>query len=146
ERGHIGVVLPYERLVARVGGSRPSSVGLSSEQAPILTADAVLARIIPSGSLEQIIYRVDALHWIEERGVPVMNSPRAIERAVDKFYTTALLQDAGLPTPETVVCERLADAMEAGRAMLPGGDVILKPLFGSMGHGLVRFSDPDTAF
>ena len=75
-----------------------------------------------------------------------MNSPRAIERAVDKFYTTALLQDAGLPTPETVVCERLADAMEAVRAMLPGGDVILKPLFGSMGHGLVRFSDPDTAF
>src|SRR4029450_2802693 len=81
ERGHIGVVLPYEGLVARVGGSSPSSVGLSSEQAPILTADAVLARIIPSGSLEQIIYRVDALHWIEERGVPVMNSPRAIERA-----------------------------------------------------------------
>ena len=34
-----------------------------------------------------------------------MNSPRAIERSVDKFYTTALLQEAGLPTPETVVCE-----------------------------------------
>ena len=63
---------------------------------PLFEADAVLARIIPSGSLEQIIYRVDALHWIEERGVPVINSPRAIERAVDKFYTSALLQEAGL--------------------------------------------------
>jgi RimK family alpha-L-glutamate ligase len=143
ERGHIGVVLPYERLVARVGGSSASSVGLSSEQAPILTADAVLARIIPSGSLEQIIYRVDALHWIEERGVPVMNSPRAIERSVDKFYTDALLHEAGLPTPETVVCETVAGAMEAVRAM---GDVIIKPIFGSMGHGLVRVSDPDVAF
>jgi RimK family alpha-L-glutamate ligase len=143
ERGHIGVVLPYEGLVARVGGSRRSSVGLSSEQAPILTADAVLARIIPSGSLEQIIYRVDALHWIEERGVPVMNSPRAIERSVDKFYTDALLHEAGLPTPETVVCETVAGAMEAVRAM---GDVIIKPIFGSMGHGLVRVSDPDVAF
>jgi len=143
ERAHIGVVLPYEGLVARVGGSRPSSVGLSSEQAPILTADAVLARIIPSGSLEQIIYRVDALHWIEERGVPVMNSPRAIERSVDKFYTDALLHEAGLPTPETVVCETVAGAMEAVRAM---GDVIIKPIFGSMGHGLVRVSDPDVAF
>ena len=143
ERGHIGVVLPYEGLVARLGGPDRTSVGLSSEQAPILTADAVLARIIPSGSLEQIIYRVDALHWIEEHGVPVMNSPRAIERAVDKFYTDALLHEAGLPTPETVVCETVASAMEAVRAMK---SVIIKPIFGSMGHGLVHVSDPDVAF
>ena len=156
ERGHIGVVLPYEGLVATLGGPARSSAGLSSEQAPILTADAVLARIIPSGSLEQIIYRVDALHWIEEHGVPVMNSPRAIERSVDKFYTDALLHEAGLPTPETVVCETVAAAMEAVRTMLgrkgPGDDpafddaVIIKPIFGSMGHGLVRVSDPDVAF
>ena len=103
----------------------------------------MLARIIPSGSLEQIIYRVDALHWIEKRGVPVMNSPRAIERSVDKFYTTALLQEAGLPTPETVVCEGATEAMAAVAAM---GDVIIKPIFGSMGHGMVRVSDPDVAF
>lgn len=144
-RGHSARVLPYEGLRAHIGGTR-GATALTSETAALLNANAVLARIIPSGSLEQIIYRVDALHWIEERGVFVMNSPRAIERAVDKFYTTALLQEAGLPTPETVVCEGLADAMEAVRAMLPGGDVILKPIFGSMGHGLVRFSDPDTAF
>ena len=152
-RGHIGVVLPYEGLVARLGGPGRTSVGLSSEQAPILTADAVLARIIPSGSLEQIIYRVDALHWIEEHGVRVMNSPRAIERSVDKFYTDALLHEAGLPTPETVVCETVANAMDAVRAMLGQRDgagednaVIIKPIFGSMGHGLVRVSDPDVAF
>jgi RimK family alpha-L-glutamate ligase len=152
EREHIGVVLQYEGLVAKVGGAKGSAVGLSSEQAPILTADAVLARIIPSGSLEQIIYRVDALHWIEEHGVPVMNSPRAIERSVDKFYTDARLHEAGLPTPETIVCETAAGAMEAVRAMLgqPGagesGDVIIKPIFGSMGHGIVRVGDPDVAF
>ena len=103
----------------------------------------MLARIIPNGSLEQIIYRVDALHWLEDRGVPVMNSPRAIERCVDKFYTSALLHEAGLATPETIVCERIDDAMAAVREM---GDVIIKPLFGSMGHGMVRVSDPETAF
>ena len=70
---------------------------LSSARTSILDADAVLARIIPTGSLEQIIYRVDSLHWIEERGVPVMNSPRAIERCVDKFYTTALLARGRAP-------------------------------------------------
>jgi len=143
DRGHTGRVLPYEGLVARLGTAPSVAVGLSSDRAAIFDADAVLTRFIPTGSLEQIIYRMDALHWIEKRGVPVMNSPRAIERSVDKFYTTALLQEAGLPTPETVVCEGAADAMAAVQAM---GDVIVKPIFGSMGHGMVRVSDPDVAF
>ena len=144
ERGHSGVVLPYEQLRARLGGTRqPASGELRSADLPLFAADAVLARIIPGGSLEQIIYRVDALHWIEERGVPVMNSPRAIERSVDKFYTDALLTEAGLPTPRTVVCEGVDDAVDAVREM---GSVVIKPLFGSMGHGLVRVSDPDTAW
>jgi RimK family alpha-L-glutamate ligase len=140
-RGHRADVLPYEGFVARAGGQ--STGGLSIGSAAIFDADAVLTRIIPAGSLDQIIYRVDALHWIEKRGIPVMNSPRAIERSVDKFYTTALLHEAGLPTPETVVCENAKDAMAAAIAM---GDVVVKPLFGSMGHGMMRVSDPDVAF
>jgi RimK family alpha-L-glutamate ligase len=153
ERGHSGCVEPYEGLVARLGGTRGARNSLSGRQTAILDADAVLARFIPSGSLEQIIYRVDALHWIEEHGVRVMNSPRAIERSVDKFYCDALLQEAGLPTPETVVCETTDEAMAAVVAILgrggpgeSGGDVVIKPIFGSMGHGIVRVSDPDVAF
>jgi RimK family alpha-L-glutamate ligase len=136
DHGHAGVVLSYEQLVGRLPG------GLSSESVPILEADAVLARIIPGGSLEQVIYRVDALHWIEDRGAVVVNSPRTIERCVDKFYTTALLHDAGLPMPETVVCEQTDEAMAAVRAM---GDCVIKPIFGSLGHGMVRVSEPEVA-
>jgi RimK family alpha-L-glutamate ligase len=138
-RGHTACVLPYEALTTRFA----QACSVTSEGVPLLEADAVLARIIPNGSLDQIIFRVDLLHWLEHRGVVVINSARAIERSVDKFMTTALLHHAGLPTPETVVCERAVDAMEAVRAM---GDVVIKPLFGSMGHGLVRVSDPDVAF
>src|SRR4029077_1268784 len=105
---------------------------------------AVLARIIPAGSLEQIVFRVDALHALEERGVLVVNSPRTIERTVDKLWTTALLAGAGLRVPETVVCERADHAMAAFRSL--GGDTIVKPLFGSMGLGMVRVSDEDMAF
>jgi len=141
-RGHTGTVVPYESLVARIA-PRTTTATLSADSQQLLSAPAVLARIVPNGSLEQIIYRVDALHWLEDRGVRVMNSPRAIERCVDKFYTSALLREAGLDTPETVVCERIDDAMAAVREM---GDVIVKPLFGSMGHGMVRVSDPETAF
>jgi RimK family alpha-L-glutamate ligase len=142
ERGHTASVRPYEGLVAQLGATTHSN-GLSSERSSLLDADGVLVRIVPNGSLEQIIYRLDALHWVEQRGVPIMNSPRAVERSVDKFYTTALLQDAGLPTPETVVCEGADEAMVAVRRM---GDVIIKPLFGSMGHGMVRVSDPEIGF
>ncbi len=148
ERGHLAALVPYEGLTARLRVEAGSNVEaglqarLTSEQISILDADVVLARIIPGGSLEQLIYRVDALHWIENRGVRVVNTPRAIERSVDKFYTTTLLHDAGLRVPETVVCERVEDAMAAVRAMR---DVIIKPIFGSLGHGMVRVSDAETA-
>src|SRR5687768_4436440 len=143
ERGHVGHIAPYESLRARIGLTADLAV---ERGLPVFDADAVLARIIPDGSLEQIICRVDALHWIEERGIPVMNPARAIERSVDKFYTTALLHEAGLPVPDTEVCERGSDAMAAIRRMLADGDVIIKPVFGSMGHGMVRVGDPDVAF
>jgi RimK family alpha-L-glutamate ligase len=138
-RGHTGAIVPYEGLVASIG-RRP---GLRSRAADLDRADAVLARIIPSGSLEQIIYRVDALHRLEDRGVRVMNSPRAIERTVDKFWTSALLEQCGLPTPDTIVCETPEEAVAAFREL---GDVIVKPLFGSMGLGMVRVSDEEMAF
>jgi RimK family alpha-L-glutamate ligase len=145
-RGHVGVVLPYEALIARMGRMAGASGGapdsLTALGVSIFDADAVFARIIPSGTLEQIIYRVDALHWIEDRGVTVVNSPRAIERAVDKFYTSALLREAAVPTPEIVVCERAADALAAVEAF---GDAVIKPIFGSMGLGLVRVGDLEVA-
>ena len=140
ERGHEGRVLPYEGLVSRFGGTGPRFAAAGEDLAP---CGAVLARIIPAGSLEQIISRVDALHALEERGIPVINSPRTIERTVDKLWTTALLAHAGLPVPETVVCEHPDEAMAAFRAL---GDVIVKPLFGSMGLGMVRVSDEEMAF
>lgn len=130
-------------MTARLGTGRGVARALGADGEELLAASAVLARIIPNGSLEQIIFRVDALHWLEDRGGVVMNSPRAIERCVDKFYTSAILQGAGLPTPETIVCERPEDAAAAFREL---GDVIVKPLFGSMGLGMVRVADPETAF
>ena len=132
-------MVPYEGLVTRIG----PAPGLRSRTTELDAADLVLARIIPSGSLEQIIYRVDALHRLEDRGVRVCNSPRCIERTVDKLYTSALLEQCGIPTPETVVCDDIEEAFAAFRAM---GDVIVKPLFGSMGLGMVRVTDEEMAF
>jgi RimK family alpha-L-glutamate ligase len=110
---------------------------------PLERCDAVLVRAIPGGSLEQVIYRMDTLHHLENAGVRIINSPSTIERSVDKYYTLTLAVDAGLPTPRTIVVEGFDDAM-AGYHEL-GGDVVLKPLFGSEGRGIVRITDVDTA-
>lgn len=138
-RGFEPVLLPWEGNVGRMG----VGAGVSNSGRPLRDARAVLARIIPNGSLEQLIYRVDTLHRLEADGVRVMNSARAIERTVDKAWTSALLEQAGLLTPETVACERSEDAMSAFRAM---GDVVVKPLFGSMGLGMTRVTDEDMAW
>ena len=64
ERGHSGEVRPYEGLVASVGHvpveasltwaeQSRRQTRLTSDQASILDADAVFARIIPGGSLER---------------------------------------------------------------------------------------------
>jgi RimK family alpha-L-glutamate ligase len=139
ERGHQVTVLPYEGLVACIG----PAPGLRSKHSLLDDMDAVLARIIPAGSLEQIVFRVDALHRLEDRGIPVVNSPRAIERTVDKFWTSTLLEQCGVPTPDTVVCDDIEEAFAAFRTM---GDVIVKPLFGSMGLGMVRVTDEEMAY
>jgi RimK family alpha-L-glutamate ligase len=95
------------------------------------------------GSLEQIVFRMDALHRLEKLGVQVVNSAAAIERTVDKYYTSFLLSDAGIPTPRTLVTEVFETAIEACRTI---GDVVVKPLFGSEGKGMVRIRDAETAY
>ncbi len=140
ERGQVATLARYEDLVATVRGG--TTIGSGS--AALSGADLVLARIIPNGSLEQIIFRVDVLHALEERGVQVVNSARLIERTVDKFRTSATLERHGLPPPATVVCESIEAAYQAREQL--GGDVIVKPLFGSMGLGMVRVSDEESAF
>jgi len=126
-------------MVGRIDGD----VAVAGSEVRLDGCDAVIVRGIPRGSLEQVIFRVDALHALVERGVTCVNGPRAIERTVDKFLASALLARAGVPTPRTIACERPEDALGAFEEL--GGDVIVKPLFGSMGAGMTRVDDADVA-
>lgn len=106
--------------------------------------DAVLVRTMPAGSLEQIIFRMDLLHAAEAKGVRVINPPRALETCVDKYLTNVRLEAAGLPIPKTIVAQTCDDAMQAFEAL--GRDVVVKPLFGSEGRGMVRITDAEVAW
>ena len=139
-RGITAPSFPVTRLTARLS-ARP---WLAAADEALESYDVLFVRTIPGGSLEQVIFRVDALHRLENAGVRIVNSPTVIERTVDKYYTSALLEDAGLPTPRTIVTEWFDEAMTAFHEL--GGDIVVKPIFGSEGRGIVRVSDPDTAY
>jgi RimK family alpha-L-glutamate ligase len=126
-------------MVGRIDGG----ISLRGGEAALEQSDVILVRGIPRGSLEQIVFRVDALHALGATGVRAVNGAPAIERTVDKFLASALLAAAGIPTPRTAVCERPDDALAAFAEL--GADVIVKPLFGSMGFGMARVEDPDIA-
>ncbi|MBI3410465.1 MAG: RimK family alpha-L-glutamate ligase [Planctomycetes bacterium] len=106
--------------------------------------DAVIVRTMPPGSLEQVIFRMDALHRCQATGRRVVNPPLALETCIDKYLACARLDAAGLPVPRTTVCQNADSAMEAHLAL--GGDVVVKPLFGSEGRGMIRVSDEETAW
>ncbi|CAB3793025.1 ATP-grasp domain-containing protein [Paraburkholderia fynbosensis] len=101
--------------------------------------DAVFVRGIAGGTFEQVTLRLGILHALRESGVPVYNDARAIERSVDKSMTSFLLHRAGVPTPATWAVESVAFAQRVlMREAAAGRQVVLKPLFGSQGHGLKR--------
>jgi ribosomal protein S6--L-glutamate ligase len=106
--------------------------------------DAVLVRTMPLGSLESVIFRMDCLQAIEAAGIRVINPPRSLEVAIDKWLTLHRLHLAGVPTPPTVTCQTRDAAMSAFEEL--GGDVLVKPIFGGEGRGIVRVQDIDTAW
>lgn len=131
------VSLPFSEIAAELlpqGGCRVRTGGVYLD-----AFDAVIVRTMPPGSLEQVVFRMDCLGRHAEQGGVVVNSPRAIEAAVDKFLTSAKLQAAGLLTPRTIVCQTFDDALAAFEAL--GRDVVVKPLFGSEGRGITRITD-----
>jgi ribosomal protein S6--L-glutamate ligase len=63
---------------------------------------------------------------------------------VDKFLAGARLEAAGLRVPPTIVCQHTEAAMEAFVSL--GESIVVKPLFGSEGRGMVRISNMELAW
>jgi ribosomal protein S6--L-glutamate ligase len=133
ELGHTSAAVDFRALFATHTGSDP-----------LADFDAIIVRTMPAGSLEQIVFRMDVLQQAVSRGQVVLNAPKAVETCVDKFLTDHRLRAAGLPVPVSVVCQRWQDAMPAFESL--GRDVVVKPLFGSEGRGMVRVTDRELAW
>lgn len=137
--------IPYEcftfpRLVARLGYKPYFKVNGTSILDDL---DALIIRPIGRGSLEELVFRMDMLYKLERQGFYMVNPPTAIEHCVDKYDILAILEDEGVPVPRTLATESVNEALKAFSEL--GGDVVVKPIFGSRGQGATRVNDVDIA-
>jgi tetrahydromethanopterin:alpha-L-glutamate ligase len=79
--------------------------------------------------------RINLLRRLEAAGVLVLSAPDRLDVAVDRYRMTLELARLGLPVPETVITEDLAEAEAAVERF---GAAVLKPLFTSKGRGMHR--------
>ncbi|MCA9062579.1 MAG: RimK family alpha-L-glutamate ligase [Planctomycetaceae bacterium] len=146
ELGHAMIPLRFETMVARIRSNTIEFVCFDPEtetRTSLNSLDTVIVRTMPPGSLEQVVARMDMLAGLQALGVRIVNSPRALECAVDKFLTSQKLALAGIPTPATIACESEEAAMDAFEQL--GRDVVVKPLFGAEGRGLLRVTERELA-
>src|SRR5688500_13676517 len=77
--GHTAEPVDFRRVCAAAGAPVADAPG-----SPDLDQfEAVIVRTMPPGSLEQVVFRMDRLHALAGRGIPVLNPPRALEICVD---------------------------------------------------------------
>lgn len=134
------ICFSYRQVIGRVNYTPEASV---NEIDILQDLDALITRPIGRGSLEEILFRMNLLQKLERLGLLIINPPLAIERSVDKYCSLTLFQENGLPVPRTAVTESHDEALKCFHEL--GGDVVVKPLFGSRGVGATRITDPDIA-
>jgi RimK family alpha-L-glutamate ligase len=134
------VCFSFPQILARVG-YKPSvesgNLNLHEE------LDCLIIRPIGKGSLEELVFRMDVLYRLQRLGLYVINPPEAIEHCVDKYDILAIMEENGLPVPRTAVTENTDEALKSFDEL--GGDVVVKPVFGSRGVGSTRINDREVA-
>lgn len=105
--------------------------------------DAVIVRDVGAGAFEGVSFRFDILRELEAGGIPVINSPEAIQNAANKYHASYLMSKACLPAPETIAVQDLEAAL---RAVSRFGDSVIKPVFGYKGKDIARIRNGEVMF
>jgi tetrahydromethanopterin:alpha-L-glutamate ligase len=129
--------------LTKCGFATQSATGLHVDGFDGTLPDGLIVRTVSGGTFEAVTLRLGVLHALRELGVPVWNDARAIERCVDKSMTSFLLARAGIATPATWTTESYDEARAIVQRQAADGPLVLKPLFGSQGRGLMLIRTPD---
>jgi tetrahydromethanopterin:alpha-L-glutamate ligase len=119
-------------ISARLGEDGALAVRAAEEAVDDFDAFVLVRALSPRGDadVQFSVYRA-----LEEAGALVINRLGALLDAQDKFRTSQLLLRAGVATPAAALVQTPAEAAAVARSW---GDVVLKPLAGSLGEGVER--------
>jgi [lysine-biosynthesis-protein LysW]---L-2-aminoadipate ligase len=120
------LALPFEPGKGRASGA-PAFEGV----------DIVLERCLSFSRAQ------NALHVLEEWGIPTVNRAAVVDTCGDKLSTTQALLRDGVPTPRTLLAFTSEMALAAIEEL--GYPCVLKPTVGSWGRLLARVNDRDAA-
>jgi [lysine-biosynthesis-protein LysW]--L-2-aminoadipate ligase len=96
--------------------------------------------------IERCVSYFRGLHFtacLEFLGVPVINSYDVSDRCGNKMITSLLLKKNGVPTPKTYFAFSSEEAMNLINKV--GYPLVIKPVIGSWGRGILPLRDKDTA-
>ena len=139
-RGHSAYYIRISRLNAEI---TENGIDFTYGDKKISIEGGLIRNLGFISTTEQFIKRFDVLKELERSGVVLMNSPEAMLLARDKFSSLMRMKRAGIPVPNTALVE---DPFEVMRLVQKWGEVVIKPVVGSLGLGSVKVSDPDIAF
>ncbi|MGZ3427272.1 MAG: ATP-grasp domain-containing protein [Polyangia bacterium] len=131
----VDVLLPTE-FAAEIGGGR-ARVTVRGRDADTWDLFLTPRALGDDGDadVQLELYRV-----LARSGARLINDVDALLVALDKFRTSWELARAGIPTPEARVVQTREQAHTARIAL---GDVVVKPVYGSLGIGVERLRPQD---
>ena len=138
------IIRPEEKWILEAAAAR----GLAVER---LADDEVTFPLVRNGMKSDIVLNrsvshtrsLYALRFFEHYGLPTVNRYEVVNLCGDKVLTSLRLQEAGIPTPRTVVALTPEGALKALDEI--GYPAVLKPPIGSWGRLMAKVDDREEA-
>lgn len=141
----LGVITQYIRpseLVSVFGEEEYRILQLPTLR-PIDINGAILRDLGTSITIENYLRRYNVIRHLELTGTTVVNPVESLTIARDKYYSLMLLAKSGILVPKTIVLEDFSFVSKVVESL---GKIVIKPLIGSMGFGIVLAENPDIAY
>jgi len=138
------IIRPEEKWILEAAQAR----GLPVERLP---DDQVTFPLVRNGFKADLVlnrsvshtHALYALRFFEHYGVPTVNTHAVVGLCGDKVLTSLRLEEAGVPTPRTVVALTPESALKALDEV--GYPAVLKPPVGSWGRLMAKVDDAEEA-
>ena len=103
--------------------------------------DALIIKKIGTRYSENLLNRLEYLHFLSEKGLPIFSKPSSIKAVLSRLSCTASLQLANIPIPPTTITESIDEAILAVESY---GQAIFKPLYTSKARGMLLLEPAHT--